>query len=284
MIEGDFGDFHLENKLVEKLDLMTKRCTGKRNMDNWIILDGDEGYGKTTMSVLCAQYFKNSTGRKFDHTHMFFDVEKLIEFAKNTHDQIIIWDEAALGGLASDWQNKSQKKLIQLSMIVRKRRHIVLLNIPKIFKLQEYLAVDRSICLIHVYARTETELGRFCYYNKKQKEFLYNQWRLKKKKDYRRCYNFHGTFPGKMGCVIDEDEYDRIKDEAIGGFDAEPQHNKYLAEIARLKKLYALVQGVAMTEKAKMAGSSLKSMYNWKNTDVDVPTGGDVPVLKLETE
>ena len=207
--------FYLDPKLKEKMDLCIDRCTGKRKLDNLIIIDGDEGFGKTTLAVSLAYYVHHETKRPFDVNHIFFDLEKLINFAKSTEDQIIIWDEAALGGLSTQWHSKKQQKLIQLLMVARKKRHFFIFNIPKFFKLAEYILVDRAICLVHVYARHELELGRFCYFKKKSKELLYYDRIRSKARNYNKFMDFWGTFSNALPKLIDEDAYDKKKDKAI---------------------------------------------------------------------
>jgi len=207
--------YYMDGRMVKILDLCCDRSSGKRKMDNLILVDGDEGYGKTNVALGCCYYVAWKLKRPFGMANVFFDVKKLTEFAKNTTDQVILWDEAALQGLASDWSTRSQKDLVKLMMVVRKKRHFFIFCIPKFFRLNEYLVLDRSIGLIHVYARHEKELGRFVYFNKKAKEKLYHAWRKTRQRNYRRAYTFHGSFVITEGKVIGEDEYDREKDKAI---------------------------------------------------------------------
>lgn len=209
--------YFIENKLLEKLDMICDRVT-KQKLDAWIIVDGAEGYGKSNFSVGSAYYCAYKTKRKFGLDNIFFDIDKFIEYVESTEKQVIIWDEAALGGLASGWQNKLQQKLIQLVMTVRKKRHIVFMNIPRFTKLNEYLAIDRTIGLVHVYARHEKQIGRFCYYKKSSKMWVYENYRKKKLGAYQKYVSFHGTFREALPLVLEEKEYDKRKDKAIKDF------------------------------------------------------------------
>ncbi len=207
--------YHMEPKLIKKFDLMIDRCTGNNKFDNVIIVDGDEGYGKTNLSVAGAYYMSWKTKRPFSVANIFFDPEKFIEFAGKTKEQIIVFDEAALIALASDWQNKMQKKMVKFLMAARKKKHIYFFNVPKFFRLNEYLVIDRAIALIHVYARREKELGRFVYFTKKKKNELYYEVKRSKRRNYKGFYNFHGTFPESLSKLIDEDKYEAMKDQVI---------------------------------------------------------------------
>ncbi len=256
-------EYFMEKALVGKLDLMCDRCTGNNRMDNVVIVDGDEGYGKTTLSIECANYVAEQTNRQFNLSHIFFDIEELINFAKSTKEQIIIWDEAALAGLAQDWQKKAQKKLIRLLMIARKKRHFFFINIPKFHKLNEYLALDRSIALIHVYARHEKHLGRFVYYNKGGKEILYMEWKKRKRRNYKRYYALHGSFPNALAKIIDEDGYDKKKDDAILNFDKEDGMDSNKQALIKLKYLVYKFEGITQKEKSEQFKIAPATISYW---------------------
>ena len=87
--------------LAKKLDLMCKKVT-KHHFDNLLIIDGDEGFGKTNLAAAVCGYVSLKTGRSLSNSNVFFLIDDLINFAVKTKKQIIWWDEAALGGLASE--------------------------------------------------------------------------------------------------------------------------------------------------------------------------------------
>jgi len=229
--------YYMDDKLIEKLDLMIQRCSGAHKLDNWVVVDGDEGFGKSTMSVCCAYYMAQKLKRPFGVEQIFFDPDSFIEYGTKTKEQVIILDESVFGGLSGDAMTKIGKKLIKFAMIIRKKRHVIFLNIPKFFKLNEYLMVDRSVALIHVYARDGTKLGRFVYFTNTQKEKLYYGYKKTKTRKYKSLYTLRGTFPDALGKIIDEKEYDRKKDEAILSFGA--SQDKTLDEllIDKIKRL-----------------------------------------------
>lgn len=205
-------DYYMDEKLLAKLDLMCKRCSGNYNFDNWIIVDGNEGYGKSNLSLACAYYQAWKLKREFKY---FFNLSNMLDYAKRTEEKVIVWDEGALGGLAQEHWNKTQRLLLKFSMVARKKRHIYWINVPKFYRLNEYLAVDRSIALIHVYSPDELQLGQYAYFNIKGKERLYFDLKRKKLKTYKNHYSFLGRFRKVMGLVVDEKEYDQKKEEAI---------------------------------------------------------------------
>ena len=195
-------------------------------MDNLLLIDGDEGDGKTNMSMLIAYYVAHTCNREFNLNHVFFDLDELIAFAVKTKEQVIVWDEGALGGLASEWWNKNQKKFIKLMMVARKKKHFWIVNIPKFFKMNEYFVIDRSVGLVHVYMMGGITHGCFVYFNNIQKEKLWEDWKRTRVRSYKKWYSFTGRFVMFLGRdrfkdIIDEKEYDKKKDEAILSIDRE---------------------------------------------------------------
>lgn len=206
--------YFMEDKLKYMLDLMIERSI-KSNFDNLVVVDGDEGYGKTNFSVGCAYYVAQQLNKTFNVDHLFFKPDDFIKYASEHENEVIVWDEAAMVALASEWQNKTQQKLMKFLMIARKKRHFYFFCIPKFFRLNEYFIIDRAIALCHVYARNQTQLGRFVYFKKESKNNLYYEIKRTKKRRYKDFYDFHGTFPEALPKVLDEESYNNKKDEAI---------------------------------------------------------------------
>lgn len=230
--------YGMEEKLIHKLDLMIKRCDETNpKRDVLLLVEGAEGDGKTTMSALCSYYVHYKTGRPLSNKNFFFSVEKMIEFAVNTEAQIIIWDEPALDGLSSEWWKQTQRNLIKLLMMARKKRHFFIFNITKFHKFSEYIVVDRALGMIHVYSRNELEAGRFVYIRKRALEPLYVSYRSSKKRLYKKYASFRGTFPDLLYTIIDEKSYEKEKDKAIKSIGAKPiiKENKSLIKLNELK-------------------------------------------------
>ncbi len=266
--------YYMEDKLVQKLDLMVER-TQTSKFDNVVLIDGDEGYGKSNMAVACAYYVAKKMGKEFTVDNVFFDPNKFMEYAGSTENQVIVWDEAALMALASDWQNKLQKKLIQFLMVARKKRHFFFFNVPKFFRLNEYFVIDRPIALIHVYARKETQLGRFVYFKKQSKNNLYYEIKRTKRRNYDLFYNFHGTFPECISLLIDEEAYESKKDDAIAklvrGDDA-----KGRMDVFNLKLRYKVSQlpvklGMSLREFGILIGMGYQTIAEWQGIKEKYP-------------
>jgi hypothetical protein len=250
--------YYLDNLLKAKLDLMIDRM--KHGKDNLLLIDGNEGDGKSNIAIELGYYFAHSTNRPFSLENIFFDLDKLIDFAIKTKEQVIIWDEGALGGLAAEWWSKNQKKLLKLLMVARKKKHFWIICIPKFFKLNEYLIIDRSIGLVHVYMRNGIEHGRFTYYSERAKERLYEDWKKTHIRNYRNYFSAHGSFVLGLGTkwcetLIKEKEYDKKKDDAIMSIkdskEEKKQHNDALIIMNTNIKIMRRAQAMGFIKKNK---------------------------------
>jgi len=253
--------FYMERYLIAKLDMMVKRMEGTD--DNVVCIDGDEGQGKTNLAAGLCYYISSKTGRTYTPKEsIFFNLDELIEVAAKGKDLILHWDEGALGGMSMQWWNKNQQKFIQLLMIARKKRHFIVICIPRFYKLNEYILVDRSIALLHVYSRNNIHKGRFCYYTKRNKERLVEDWRRKHVKNYKRHKSFWGTFPEYMDKFIFNKEqlkeYDKKKDNAIESITIKAEKRDTIMEkrIQRLVKAMEMFPKLKRSEQAELLGVS----------------------------
>ncbi len=269
-------EYHLENRLIEKLDIMISRCTNTvTRKDAVLIVEGGEGEGKSNSAEAIAYYAKSKMKRPI---HMFFRLKPLIEFAKNYENMIIIWDEPALDSLSTDWWKETNKDLIRLLMTCRKKRHFFIFNFVKFYKFSEYVVVDRSLGLIHMYSRRGIIPGRFIYVRMKNLENLFVDYRTKKKREYKKYMAFGGSFPivekylGKMGITIEGienatlEDYERLKDKAISSIGDERQKtNVHLQKYLQLKKNVGSLKLPIKTQEelASKLDISAKTIWNW---------------------
>lgn len=254
--------YPLEKNLVTKLDLMVDRVSSKGSKkDLCLVFEGGEGEGKTTYSIACAYYFAEKTGREFDESRVFFDVEKMIDFAVNTEKQIIIFDEPALQTLSTDWASSCVKNLTRLLMMARKKQHIILINMTKFYKFNEYIVVDRAMALIHVYSRRNIHSGHFQYIRKKWLESLWRDYRFSKRRNYKKYASkaIRGTFPDILNPKyknnvlkeFDNDNYEKNKDDAIMMIGKDNKKDK--KTVWRAERLIALKEKFPKMEQKELA-------------------------------
>jgi hypothetical protein len=214
MVTANGVTFSIEQKLKEKIDLGIDRI--KKGFDHLLIVDGDEGYGKSTFSTGACAYAGACLGRPYTVENIHFDADEMLDKVARSGGRIVHFDEAATAALSEDFQNRVQKKLIKALMMCRKKGNFWVFCIPKFYKLREYIAVDRSIGLVHVYSRDDVTRGRYIYIMKDEKAYLWDQWKFRHKRGYKKAFSFHGSFSDLTKTnIIDWKEYDRKKDEAI---------------------------------------------------------------------
>lgn len=289
MIVTDLNYF-IEKPIIKKLDLMLERCmTNHPKRDAVLIVEGGEGEGKTNTSIANAYYLKCKSKRDI---HLFFKLKSLIEFAQNTENQIIIWDEPALDSLSTDWYKKTNQDLIRLLMVARKKRHFFIFNFTKFYKFSEYIVVDRALGLIHMYSRREVEPGRFVYIRKRNLEKLYLGWKTSKKRLYRKFATSRGSYPDvlekyfdKMGIYVEGklatyQDYEKEKDKAISSVGKEKFESKLdlklQNDLINLKKAIGSLElpVKTQTELAIKLNIDRKTLYKWGNLKKDDEMGG----------
>jgi len=266
-------NYTLPDFLIEKMDFTANRVT-KRKLDAIFMIDGDEGFGKTGISFLLAYYAAWKTGRTFTLDNVFFDPNELINFINSTKNQVIVWDEAALGGLASGWQNKVQQRIIQTLMTCRSRRHIIFFNCPKFYRLNLYFVVDRATGLIHVYSEDGMNAGCVTYHMKDWLEKMMNFWSSKKKKPYKVFHSkrLRGTFPdGFKAGIINEDEYDKKKDYYTQQLLSSYSTDGYNEKLLKLQYNIYMMKDKTQKEKAEIFGIGADTISSWGKIPLKYP-------------
>ena len=258
-------NYYMDNALYAKIKLMINRVTHKTNKkDSLLLIEGGEGEGKTNLAFQVAYLVKYETGREFTTKNIFYSAEKLVKFAQNTKGQIIVYDEPALDMLGGEWWKKEQLDLVKLLMMARKNRHFLIFNITKFYKFNEYIVVDRSIGMIHVYSRHEIEPGHFVYIKKKAVEFLFNSYKSSKRRDYRKYSSLRGTFPDFVEGILDMEQYERDKDRAIMSV-GDTKVSKWKQDLDKFKGMVGKLKCPIKTKEdlAEQMGISRRTLTNW---------------------
>lgn len=274
--------------LVKKLDLMIERVMQKKpKLDAVIQTEGGEGSGKTTMAEGIAYYVHWVTKRKFTQANTFLDTKKAVAFAQSTEEQIIIFDEPALDLLSAQWWNEVQQDLIKLVMLSRKKRHFIIFNFTKFWKFNEYIVVDRSLCMLHLYQRKDNNNYAFCYIPKDALPYLYNDYKKKNKRNYFKYVQFTGEFPDVLDAekpynildIFDVKEYEREKDLAIASIG-----KKKFDDYRMLKnKVGRLKMPITTQEQlAKQLHVDVKTLRRWREGE-DGEKEDPIEVLPSET-
>jgi len=255
-------EYSLERLKVEKLDLFCERVSGGNKHQNVIGVDGEEGYGKSTLTAADAYYMAYKLKRRL---FLFFDIEKLTSHALKSEGNIYIWDDAAYAGLTIEGYNRTIVKFIKTILLARKKGHTYFINIQEIFRLKEML-ISRMISLSHVYSRDEIRLGRFTYYRRKALRAMYINWLRKKARAYPKYITFQGTFPNVLYKIFDEEQYESLKDEAIISIDLDKVDKKAVKLKDLQYKVCLLPEKLGITQEtlAKELGYTQQAISLWK--------------------
>ncbi len=271
-------NYPLDDRLLKKIDIMISRCVQKNpKRDAVLLFEGAEGEGKTTFSVAVGYYIKLKTGREFNHKNMFFDLGKMIKFAQETEEQIIVWDEPALQALSKDVLTTIVKDLERLLMMARKKRHFIMINMAYFNKFNEYIVWQRPLGMVHVYSRKEIHAGRYVYIKKRALEQLWYAWRSRRKREYRKycSKSIRGTFPDVMNpnyknnvlSDFDLNYYEKMKDEAIMMIGNKEEKkdifNNLKWALAQLAYELKKVSGRTMKEIAETIKINDRNIRNW---------------------
>lgn len=203
-------EYYMDGYLKSNLDDL--KLAVKHKWDGVITIDGMEGSGKTKFVKSIMYYLSNGKLTIFD---IYFTPEQFEEWVdKAPPESAGMWDEFVLAGLSEEALSKMQIAIIKKMTMIRKKRLYIGLLIPYIFMLRPYFAVARTRWLLHVKSPDGIRRGYFDFYNYKEKRQLY--FKNKKTWSYEGVKpSFSGRFTNYEGLFINEEEYEKKKDEAI---------------------------------------------------------------------
>lgn len=267
MVKVTSKDYYLDGFAKQICDKIVERVS-KRKQDILVILGGQEGSGKTNASVALCYYIGDQTERKFDVDNVFFDLDEMIKFAGSTSEQIILWDEAALGGLAADWTNHAQRKLKAMLMVCRKKRHVFMFNVPRFYRLSGDI-IERAYCMFQIYENDKEQPGNFMFFGRDSLEALYTNWKSKKYAQYAVFKKLFGCFTWVLPKLIDEDKYEANKDAAIlklaNSETTNPEKKDKLLEERKKIISSCMRKGFLNKEIAAMYDIDPTTLSKWKN-------------------
>lgn len=266
--------FRIDHKLKHKLDILVKQLDKK---DVWILIDGDEGAGKTNTLAYLLTYFSCATGRELTQECLYFDTEKLLNYFIANKSKLLGWDEAALGGLSTEWYNRSQINLIKASLVGRIKHHVFIMCIPRFEKLKEELRQDRIHALIHMdCGKKNDKYGHYAYLTRRGIDMLNKYWREKKLRLYGKCCRKYGGFFGDLpyvfNKVFDEDKYNEEKEKAIYSI-GKKDISKDKQDLKELKYKISKAKPPILTIKefAEKLGISAETLHAWGRNEANNP-------------
>jgi len=208
MVKVDSGgvNFYLDGYLKSNLEYI--RDDLRDDNDAVMIVDGFEGSGKSLMAMQIAKFIDPT----FNLDRVVFtpdEFHKQVKTAKKY--QAVVFDEAITGMRARRWAGDVNNAIIEMLAQIRQKNLAIIIVIPSYFELEKYVAIHRSIALIHVY-RKEGKRGHFMVFVPPNKTYLYAMGK--------KIYSYSVTNPKFIGrftntYTVDEKLYRKKKLQAL---------------------------------------------------------------------
>jgi hypothetical protein len=204
-VEGQPKSIYIDGYLKANLERF-KEMVHNDDMDCIILIDGQEGCGKSNLGQQIAKFFDSTfstedicfTGTQFNKRVISKD-----KFG------CVLYDEALSGLNKMKSISSMSVGIVDMLAEIRQKNLFIIIILPTFFDLSKNVACWRSKCLLHVYFHGEKmQRGFFAAYNLNKKLMLFNAG--KKFYNYN-CIqpNFRGRFT--KGYTVNELEYRKLK-------------------------------------------------------------------------
>jgi ABC-type dipeptide/oligopeptide/nickel transport system ATPase component len=229
------------------LDVVKKRVLTK-DMDFVLVIDGEEGSGKSVLAQQIAKYLDND----FNIDKIAFNSEeflRLIKSPKIKKGSCIILDEAFSAANSRASLTDVNRAMIGVATEMRQKNLFVLFCIPSFFDLDRYFALWRCRSLFHIYFTPE-ENRRYIIFPKDYKKDLYLLG--KKTYNYNRPHSPYPPFSFPKYYSVDEIEYRKRKAEAFRKRTISNQARVWLTQRNALAKHIIKTFNLTQDEAAKI--------------------------------
>ena len=160
--------YFLEPWIKKKFDEKIIPDIQKKDKDAVIVIDGNEGSGKSTVGLQWCKYIDPS----FNLERVVFTPDEFREtIYKAKKHQAIMFDEAFTGFSSRASLSGVNRTLISLMMQIRQKNLFIVIVLPTIFLLDKYISIFRTRVLIHVY-ESHGRRGFFKVYSSYKKKLL----------------------------------------------------------------------------------------------------------------
>ncbi len=202
-------EFYVDNILKEELRKI-KIAVTKRDRDFVLVVDGEEGSGKSVL----AQQIAKTLDPNFNIDAICFNADQFLVRLKTAPKfSGVVLDEAYSAANARASLTEVNRSLIGVATEMRQRNLFVIIVLPSFFDLDRYFALWRCRALIHVYFAPDGSRGRYVIFPKTKKKYLYLTG--KKYYDYSKPKSPYPACTFKNHYTVDEKEYRQKKADAF---------------------------------------------------------------------
>jgi hypothetical protein len=264
-IELNGKKFKLHERLKNKLDNI--KMVQKKGWDAAVLIDGIEGSGKSTLGLTCAYYLSDGKFELKDICTGSNDAIAKLDQVKE--GGVLLIDEGSLLFSSSDAMRREQKQLIMILNVIRQKRIALIIVSPSFFRLNRYIAIDRTRFLIHVYTKEDLKRGRFTYFGQKKKNKLYELGKRNFNSYAKPRANWNGTFAdfNPFG-----EEYAKVKKQSLREAlnpEKKALEPKKIQQLAKIKMIQTITPNLPIKNKSELAKAmeiDRSSFYKYLNT------------------
>ena len=264
-IELNGKKFKLHERLKNKLDNI--KMVQTKGWDATVLIDGIEGSGKSTLGLTCAYYLSDGKFELKDICTGSNDAIAKLDQVKE--GGVLLIDEGSLLFSSSDAMRREQKQLIMILNVIRQKRIALIIVSPSFFRLNRYIAVDRTRFLIHVYTKEDLKRGRFTYFGQKKKNKLYELGKRNFNSYAKPRANWNGTFAdfNPFG-----EEYAKVKKQSLREAlnpEKKALEPKKIQQLAKIKMIQTITPNLPIKNKSELAKAmeiDRSSFYKYLNT------------------
>lgn len=243
--------------LLGWIETIKERVANK--LDAIIIVEGDEGSGKSSLAVWVGFLID----KNFNLDNVIYSMDRAVDLIYSLPPgSVIVWDEACYDMSKRDAMTKTNKEIIKLAMATRSRRLIHMVCIPHIQDLENYISDRRACYTLSVFMRGDYRGFFKLKYPKRwydKSNNIHTKWRPL----YRRTLTFK-----QLPNSVDEEYnkrkelYSRAKMERIAGKEEEGDKLEW-----RMKQYHELKQqGKRDKEIAEVWGITPAAVCIWKKS------------------
>lgn len=199
-VDGKDTKLYSDGGLKKQLDAHVIPAVQKKDFDYLLIVDGEEGSGKSVFSMQLAKILDPN----FCLSQVVFTPKEFIKAIVDAKPHsCIVFDEAFTGLSSRSSLSEVNQLLVSLMMEMRQKNLFVIVVMPTFFMLDRYVILHRARGLFHVYLHGLNR-GYWRFFSKDRMKYLY----LAGKKMYSYTagkHLFFGRFLNQY--MVNEDEY-----------------------------------------------------------------------------
>lgn len=169
-VDGEDFSYYFDDTMYKQLMEFVRPSVTKKDFDYLLIVDGEEGSGKSVFAMQIAKVLDPN----LDLKNIVFGPDEFVHAITHSKKyQCIVFDEAFTGLSSRAALSEVNKLLVGTMMEMRQRNLFVIIVMPSVFMLERYVALHRAKCLFHVYLNKEGKRGWWCFFNKQRLKYLY---------------------------------------------------------------------------------------------------------------